>query len=307
MTPAWTVGIVNHKSAVFIGWQLKTLFEANPPQSFRVVIVDNSRPHERAELERLTAPYAARHGNVDLVFHEPKPGPASMQHGEGLELVRSRIDTPYLLVQDPDFFWLRRGHLALLAGLLERNVVVGAPYPAKVGMGDPWFPAAYGAAYRSESIRSLGFDARVSPESIAESFARWPPSEGYGFTFDVGWRIREALSEMPHLAFPQRLPENLGMRFGQHSFQWVAREYVHDGRPVAIHLFRGSFTGTWTAEFADPGQEVPRAWQKARDRLGAHFHARAQRDGRPPPGIRQFLANISRSLRRVARGGIQDA
>lgn len=301
MTPPWTVGIVNYRSAVYLAWQLRILYEANPPRSFRLVIVDNSRPPERTELERLTAPYRQRYGNVELVFHEPQPGPASMQHGEGLELVRLRTDTPLLLVQDPDFFWVRHGHLTLLANLLGRgNLAVGAPYPKKVGLGDPWFPAAFGAAYRTEAVRRLSFAARVSPESIAESFARWPIDE-HGFTFDVGWQIRDALSDRPHYAFEQRIPENLGVRFGEHSFEWVAREYLHEGRPIAVHLFRGTFTGTWTTEFADPEQAVPQAWQEARDRLGAHFHALVMKDCRLLARLgRRWLSRVGALARREA-------
>jgi hypothetical protein len=306
MTPPWTIGIVNYKSAVYIDWQLRILYEANPPESFALVIVDNSRPHEREALERLAAPYRDRHRNLELVFHEPKPGPASTQHGEALELVRARADTPYLLVQDPDFFWIRRGYLALLAGLLERgNLAVGAPYPQKVGLGDPWFPAAFGCAYRTAALAGLDFTARVSPETIAESFARWPQAEDYGFSFDVGWRIRETLSEKPHVAFEQRIPHELRIRFGDHSFVWEPREYLHEGAPLAVHLFRGTFTGLWTAEFADPERDVPQGWHEARARLGAHFHALAKEDGRSPlrRGASRLLGRLDAMLRGFARPG----
>jgi len=281
MTAPWTVGIVNYKSAVYLRWQLRILYEANPAASFTLIIVDNSRPHERDELERLTAPYRERHGNLELLFHAPAAEAASAQHGEALELIRSRARTPYLLVHDPDFFWVRYDYLARLAELLERgNLAVGAPYPEKVGLGDPWFPAAFGCAYRRAALRDLDFAARVSPEAIAESFARWPQAEGYGYSFDVGWRIREALSDRPHLAFKQRIDGRIGREFSARRFNIVPRQYRHAGRVFGYHLFRGSFTGFWTESFADPAQDLPEARLAARDRIGRRFHALARRDRR---------------------------
>lgn len=305
MTRAWTVGIVNYRSAVYIAWQLKILYEANPPESFELLLVDNSQPPERAELERLAAPYAARHRNIELVFHLPKPGAASNQHGEGLELIRARARTPYLLVQDPDFFWVRRDYLALLAELIERgNLAVGAPYPEKVGLGDPWFPAAFGSAFRRSALEGLDFNARATADAVAESFARWPQADGYGFSFDVGWRVREILSDHPHLAFEQRVRPDLGRDFGSPTFTILPREYRHDGRALAYHLFRGTFTGGWSEAFADPGHDPPAAWREARDRIGAHFYALLKRDRRSLlRDLGRLLGGIGRSGRGPARSG----
>lgn len=297
----WTVGIVNYRSAIYIRWQLKILFEANPPESFQLVLVDNSRPHERAELEKLVAPYRAKFGNVELIFHTPAEGPASIQHGEALEIVRARTRTPYLLVHDPDFFWVRNGYLRTLAGILEAGaLVVGAPYPEKVGIGDPWFPAAFGCAYRMAALAGLDFVASVTPETIAESFARWPRTDGYGFSFDVGWRIREALSEKPHVSFEQRAAPELNRSIGPHSFEIISREYLHEGRRIAFHLFRGSFTGLWTKAFADPATEVPKQWQEVRGRLGAHFYDCFRRD-RGEPSLKRWLRTQVRRIRSMAR------
>lgn len=297
----WTVVIVNYQSAVYIRWQLRILFEANPPESFTLVIVDNSRPHERAALERLTAPYRAKHGNIELVFHRPTEGPASIQHGEALERVRPGVATPYLLVHDPDFFWVRNGYLRTLAGILDAGALaVGAPYPEKVGLGDPWYPSAFGCAYRVAALAGLDFTAKVSPESIQESFARWPRTEGYGFSFDVGWRIREALSERPHVAFEQRPAPELNRTIGPHSFEMISREYLHEGRSIAFHLFRGSFTGLWTKAFADPAVEVPKLWLEVRDRYGAHFYDRVLGD-RGAPSLERWLRRQIARLRRRPR------
>ena len=279
MEPLWTVGIVNYQSSVYLRWQLKILFEANPPRSFRLILVDNSRPPERETLERLVAPYQSRFGNVELVFHTPAEGPASIQHGEALELIRAKVRTRYLLVHDPDFFWVQNRYLRTLGRLLDAGALaVGAPYPEKVGIGDPWFPSAFGCAYRTAALAGLDFVASVTPATIQESLARWPQAEGYGFTFDVGWRIREALSAKPHLSFEQRIPGELNRAIGPHSFVTISREYLHAGRTIAFHLFRGTFTGLWTPAFADPETEIPRQWLETRNRFGEHFYACVLRD-----------------------------
>lgn len=272
----WTIGIVNYKSSVYLKWQLKGYFEFNDPATFEFIIVDNSRPHERERLESLTREYREKYDNIQVVFHEPVEKSASGQHGEGLDIILAKTRTQYLLVQDPDFFWVRPGHLTLLQDEMERNgySCIGAPYPDKVGLGDPWYPAAYGCAYPVADLRGLDFSAFATEEKRQESFDRYPPKMGFGYSFDVGWKIREALSNRPFSTFSQRVCYELRWMVGRHSFETLSREYYHQGEPVAFHLFRGTFTGKVTETHEDPQAVVAQKWLQARDAYGSFFYRR---------------------------------
>ncbi len=307
MERLWTIGIVNYRSSVYLPWQLKILFEANPPRSFQLIIVDNSRPHEREELERLAAPYRARFGNIELIFHAPVEKSASGQHGEALELIRAKARTRYLLVQDPDFFWVQNRYLQTLGKTLRGGALaVGAPAPAKVGLGHPWYPSASGCAYRRKELAGVDFSALVTTETIRDSFSRWPQSDGFQFSFDVGWKIRKALSSKPFVSFEQRTSSDLNRAIGAHSFATISCEYLHGGKTIAFHLFRGSFTGLWTEAFADPEIEIPRQWLEVRNRYGEYFYNRFRRDLDKIPLTERFLryARLASPTRIRTRTGI---
>ena len=68
----WTVAFVNYKTSVYMKWQLKALYEFNNPEDFDLIIVDNSRPKEKKELEMLTAPYQKHYNNISILknFHQ---------------------------------------------------------------------------------------------------------------------------------------------------------------------------------------------------------------------------------------------
>lgn len=272
--PEWTIGIVNYKSAVYIKWQLKILFESNDPSCFKLIIVDNSSPHQKKELEELTKEYSAKYKNIEVIYLLPKEESASGQHGEGLSLVKEKTTTKYLLVHDPDFFWVQGGYLNSLKDYLEQskdNVAIGAPYPNKIGIGDPWFPSAYGCAYKTDTLKGVDFFADVSEEKRKESFKKYPISEGFEFSYDVGWKIREKLSNKKFFTFSQREAPELNKIIGAHSFETLTREYFYNGKTIGFHLFRGTFTGT-VENHKDPKNQINEEWIIARNKYGSYFY-----------------------------------
>ena len=272
--PEWTIGIVNYNSAVYIKWQLKILFEANDPNCFKLIIVDNSAPHQKQELEELTKEYSKKYQNIEVIYLVPKEESASGQHGEGLSLIKEKTTTKYLLVHDPDFFWVQIGYLNSLKSYLEQandNVAIGAPYPNKIGIGDPWFPSAYGCAYKTNALKGVDFFADVSEEKRKSSFKKYPISEGFEFSYDVGWKIREKLSNKGFFAFFQREALELNKIIGTHSFETLTREYFYKDRTIGFHLFRGTFTGT-VKNHKDPKKKINKEWIISRNKYGAYFY-----------------------------------
>lgn len=242
----WTVGIVNFHTADFIYYQLKILADNNPGKRFHVIIVDNSSTSEVEILKKLTENFY----DVTIIDNTVKAKPwmrGSGQHGTGLDIILRNTKTEYLLVHDPDFFWVGKHYLTILESYLDGGYVcVGAPYRNTNGMdetggiGNKDFPAAFGAAYKVSRIFDIGFMPAVDKEAFERSEGTcWLSKEGA----DVGWRIRERLSSERYLSFEQRLNTNLCF-LGSYSYETVPYEYrLHkdDKYPIAYHLFRGSF------------------------------------------------------------------
>jgi len=229
----WTIGMVNYKTLPYLGYQLKILYEFNDPREFKLVIVDNSYPSQKKELEEIIAPYAS-YNNVEIVPHTPtydKDLKGSLDHAEGLNIVLDKADTPYLLVHDPDFFWVKKNYLKFFESkILQGFLVVGAPYLIMVKIGKPNFPAAFGCAFSTHLVKknNLNFDIGKNLIEVGKEHK------------DVGWKMREFFSSKPFISFIQKSADITGI-FGAHSYAVHSVEYFYNKEKIAYHLFRGSF------------------------------------------------------------------
>jgi len=208
--------MVNWESEDFLQCQLRFLYESNPVDQFRIVVIDNSN-----ELKRR---FYTRYKNLEI-------WPRSQNgHGPSLDRVLHNANSEFLLTQDPDFFWLHKGHLAWLESFLENDVAVGAEYPGGVSVDgydcDPTFPACWGCAFRLSEIKELSFEMAGSTETNGK---------------DVGWRMRVALSGKPFTSF--RVGAYVGKDLGPVNWSGMPpTTFWHENTPVAIHVMRGSYT-----------------------------------------------------------------
>lgn len=269
----WTVAFVNYKTSVYLKWQLKALYEFNNPEEFDLIIVDNSRPKEKKELEKLTEAYQKRYNNISIIYYEPEEKSASGQHGEAMTVALKKANSKYFLANDPDFFWVKQNYLSWMKGYLEQGLVaIGAPYPRGVGLGNSRFPCAYGCAHPLQLIKYLDFRAESSKEKWEESLRIFPDKE---YSFDVGYKIRDALSSEDvndnFLAFDQEECKDLSKKIGLHSFEVISKKYLVDDEVVAFHLFRGSFTGKVVGN-QDKNKPLSRRLKSVRDRMGRYFY-----------------------------------
>ncbi len=131
--------------------QLRALADRSTDLQF--LIADNSGGADRA-LDALDFP------DLTVVPVDVQGQHMSMAHGIGINALLPRVDTPYVLITDPDVALLRRGWDALFIEALQtQNVVaLGAPYP-------PWklgkyhdFPSPPFAFWHTESLKTLDPD-----------------------------------------------------------------------------------------------------------------------------------------------------
>ncbi len=274
----WTIGIVNYKSSVYLEYQMKILYEFNDPNSFKIIIIDNSFPHQIEELSRIAETYR-KYGNMEIIYFDASQDPwmrGSGQHGQGLNEVLKRADTDYLLVHDPDFFFVHKNYLKILERKLnDGNLVIGAPYRHWRGhietgkIGNPDFPSAFGAAYKISAIEGLDFMPAVSKELFKSGVACWIEPEGA----DVGWQMRDKLSNKPYVSFQQQWASMMKYYFGDYSFQQEPYEYFLDGKRIAYHLFRGTFVAddrSFSASKID--KSTPEEWNRVREKCAQYFY-----------------------------------
>ena len=206
----WSILIVNYRSSVYLKWQLKILYEFNDINDFELIIIDNSvDENEKNNLLNLISDYQKEFNNIKLHFYQPHNKTASGQHGEAIEYAKQYIEGQYLLIHDPDFFWLKKNYLNTLENLLKNHVAVGAPYKGNSMNGNSKFPSAFGCAYKFSDVKNISFEPFIDGdfEKSWEIFNKFQNEQhqiwknnpklakiNYDFSFDVGWQIRNQLS-----------------------------------------------------------------------------------------------------------------
>lgn len=252
----WTVGIVNYKSAVYLPSQMRILHGFNEP--CRVIILDNS--HD--DFSALTAEYP----NIQIVRHKPVLARGSCQHGEGLTEILRMTTTPYLLVHDPDFFWVRKNMLGILESFLAGGcVAIGAQHDDTNIDGDPLFPSPYGCAYQTKALD--GCDFHADPNVTTARNGR-----------DVGWKIRHKLCGQPYATFHMGQWHGFP-NFGRWSYEKIEKAFIYQDRPVAAHLMRGCFETLGEQGPDHPDDQPPTRWVDARRQYAVFFADEVARNG----------------------------
>lgn len=240
----WTIGIVNYKSLSFMEYQLKSLYYFNS-LPFKLIIVDNSIPSEMQKLKKLCKGYA----NVTIIKSNSKEIPTSSQHSEGLSKILDIVDTKYLLINDPDFFWVQKEYLYTLQKIFEEGYVcVGAPwFTANPELKDTT-PALWGCAYDTKILEKSDFYSHEG-ESKEKIFKM--VSEGK----DTGWKLREKFKRenLKTFSFGDKFGISIPNEFDQGIKHFSTNmydskigttakdihEYSYNGKIIAYHLQHG--------------------------------------------------------------------
>lgn len=231
----WTIALVNYHSSVYIGWQLKILYEFNNRRDFQVIIIDNSSDaNEMRKLNKLSSQYP----NVTIVHrsYSRKVEIASVQHGNGLnialqfaKLAKSKL----FLTLDPDCFVLSKNFLDMLEDkIVSGCVAFGTEYSiAKKKMIKKHndFPCAFACAY---NLDVMSCDISFSPSS---NDAKEIMEAGS----DVGYQIREEFANLNYMSFQQKILKN-SLFFQSSLFVKDFEYYFFEGKLTAVHFNKTS-------------------------------------------------------------------
>ncbi len=282
----WTIAIVNFNTSVYIKWVLKTLYEFNNPNSFKIVLIDNTIPTEKNILEEIIASYNKKYNNIELIVNKPNTDKykklygrryPSGEHGEALSIAFERCDTPYFLAVDPDFFWTKRNILKFFEKLIQKGyIAIGAPYFSPIGFGDPNFPGAFGCAYVSKYLQSNDFMPGEYTEEEYIEFEDKYNNEKFVWPFDVGWKIRKRLSDLKqHISFEQVNDTSLLRKLGNYGVT-APRQYSLNNEVIGYHLIGGARKPSQVFGFMDkPEAEqdiIYENWKKIRNIYGEYFY-----------------------------------
>ena len=236
---SWTIGFVNFHTSYYLEWQLKILYEFNDAKDFQVIIIDNSKPSELI-LNEIISKYYNKEKNIKVISNNSQLPAGSPQHGEGMEIILKNCDTKYLMVQDPDFFWVRKGYLNILTNEFQQGAsVIGTPSRFGTYHGKPDFPDVYGCAYIKDKLKTGDFMPELDEKKEEKTNFQFLGKQ-FERSHDTSWLIRKRLSKEKYISFEQAMATELPLYLGCFSWENYPCEYFYNNYSIGFHLFRGS-------------------------------------------------------------------
>ena len=214
----WTIGITNWDSLEFIQYHAKYFHEFC--SDFEFIVYDNENIQGTASFDDIRKKY-----NRTRIVQTPSVSPGCHGHGLGLNACVQMAKGKYILLMDPDFFWMKKDILSFFESYFKMGYhAIGTEYWGNT------FPMPWGAAYITDEIRDLNLMAK---SSFCEKYGTWV----YDRDYDTGWQIRIRLGNKPHQAFRQVL--NQVPDLGRYNTGY-SQTYVYDTKVIAHHLKGGS-------------------------------------------------------------------
>jgi glycosyltransferase involved in cell wall biosynthesis len=219
-----TVIIVNYNTSDFIGMSLFALTKLTK-NAHKVLICDNgSRYLDKRKLKKIVS----RCGNVELFFRKQSTS-GSMGHGEALNLLIEKIDTPYGVILDADATFLKNEWDNILINQFNNKVkIIGCP-PVKNPIKPSDFPSVYATLFDTEAFKSLKIDMRP---------------KDYKAGLDTAWEMREKFLENRYRC--KVLEARNTREYKEGPFRdLICTEYYLEGRDevFACHFGRGATLG----------------------------------------------------------------
>ncbi len=219
-----TVVTVNYNSSKFLKLSLSALAKLTK-NKYKVIICDNGSSHfDKRRLKTV----ASKYSNAEL-FWRKQSAPGSMGHGEALNILIEKINTPYGVLLDADAAFLKKEWDEILINQLDDKVkIIGAP-PVKGGTKPTDFPLIYAVIFDTMVFKSLGIDMR--PKDIKAGQ-------------DVGWEMREKFLKNGYKCETFDTRYTLEYKEGPFRDIICAEFYQRDYDEIfACHFGRGSSLG----------------------------------------------------------------
>ena len=219
-----TIIIVNYNTSAFIEVSLFAL-EKLTKSKYKVIICDNGSSYfDKKGLKGIVSKY----DNIELLFRK-QLAHGSIGHGEALNILVDKIDTPYGVILDADATFLKRGWDEILINQLDDKVkIIGTSLP-KNPIKPVDFPLTFAVLFDTEVFKSLKIDMRPKNSKIGQ---------------DVGWEMREKFLKSGYKG--KVLEVRITREYKDGPFRnIICAEYYFEGYDsiFACHFGRGSSLG----------------------------------------------------------------
>lgn len=224
--PLITIVTVNYKTADFIELMLYS-FQKLTKNSYRVLICDNySSDQEIVRLGKVVQKYE----NVEVIFRKQSSF-GSIGHAEAMDLLVSKVTTPYFVTMDSDAIFLKHGWDELLIRNLNEKVkVIGTTLPKTAKSAKPVdFPLVFAVLYETKVYQEL--NPSFMPSDIKKDKSK-----------DTGWEIREKYLQNGFQGFVFESKNTKEYVDTRYATLYCAVYYL-DEIMIASHFGRGSSGG----------------------------------------------------------------
>ena len=174
--PEITILTVNFNSSHFIELMLYSFHKLtlNP---YQVYICDNgSSPKHITKLIEI----AKKYPNVNLVFRDQslENEGGSVAHGKAMDLLISKVSTPYFILMDADATFLKK-HWddILIKEIEEKTKLIGTPYPKEsTGIVSDDFPVQFAVLVETKTYQNLNISCMPRDISKEDTCWEWKPA-----------------------------------------------------------------------------------------------------------------------------------
>ena len=221
-----TILTVNYKTSDFIDLMLYA-FEKLTKNQYKVVICDNyTSDDEVKRIETLTKKYK----NVEAIYRK-QTQMGSIGHAEAMDILVSKVDTPYFVTMDADCTFLLKDWDELLINKIDDTIkVIGTTLPKTLKGNKPMdFPLVFAVLYETKTFKELNPSFMPGDLTIDKSK-------------DTGWEIR---SKYLSNGFEGKIFNAINTKFDtmtKYENIYCAVYYL-DSQLIASHFGRGSSDG----------------------------------------------------------------
>lgn len=214
----WTIGIVNSDSLEFIEHQLKYFHEFC--SDFEFIVYDKDDIKKNTFLDDLGKKY-----KNTRIIQTPVLSHGMHSYGLGLNACVQVARGKYILLMDPDFFWMKKDILSFFEHYFDQGYhAIGTEY-----WGNS-FPMPWGAAYITDEIKDLDLRAKAHP---CDKCHNWVSDRDHG----TGFQIRIRLKNKPFFFF--RASKNNQIPDLGKLNTIYAQTFVYDEKNIAHNLNGG--------------------------------------------------------------------
>jgi|APSaa5957512535_1039671.scaffolds.fasta_scaffold05151_3 hypothetical protein len=221
-----TILTVNYNTSDFVNLMLFA-FERLTKNTYKVLICDNF--YNKKEALRIRA-VANKYKNVEVIYRKQTQS-GSVGHAEAMDILVSKVDTPYFVTMDADCTFLLKDWDEILISKIDGKIkVVGTALPeSRINYKPMDFPLVFAVLYETETFNKL-----------KPSFM--PGDLKMDKTRDTGWQIRELYLKN---GFKGLVFKGVNTRLVKHTpfANALCAVYYCDNQLIASHFSRGSGAG----------------------------------------------------------------